>query len=127
MDYLYLVDCDSYRKNYTAYHFSAFPFFTGETEKEVDTRLLDIYKKYNIINNYVDEISLLDYQQQNNQYMLTRHKYHPGGKDDHPTPLTHWEYCSKIIAPKLGLSIKTTQPEVMQEQDNLVIHGIARK
>jgi len=127
MDYMYLVDCDSYRKKYTVYHFSAFPFFTGETEKEVDAKLLDIYKKYNIANNHVEGISLLDYQEQNNQYMLTRHQYHPDGTDNHPTPLTHWEYCNKIIAPKLGLSINTTLDQVMQEQTNLVLNGIARK
>jgi len=127
MDYLYLVDCDSLRKNYTAYHFSAFPFFLGETEKEVDPRIVDIYKKYNIANNYVEEISLLEYQQQNNQYILTRHQYHPDGRDNHPTPLTHWEYCNKIIAPKLGLTVTTPLDLVMQEQNDLITNGIARK
>lgn len=127
MDYIQLVNLHSQVHKYAVYHFSAFPFFMGETEKEVDPRILDIYKKYNIANNYVEEISLLDYQQQNNQYILSRHQYHPSGTDNHPTPLTHWEYCSKIIAPKVGLTISTTLDEVMLEQNNLIINGIARK
>ena len=127
MDYLYLVDCDSVRKNYAVYHFSAFPFFLGESEKTAHPQIAKIYKKYHIANNYVEEISLLDYQQENNQYILTQHQYNPSGTDNHPTPLTHWEYCSKIIAPKLGLSVTTPLDLVLQEQNDLITNGIARK
>ena len=127
IDYIQLVDLHSKVTGYTAYHFSAFPFLTGEIEKEVDPRILDIYKKYSITNNYLNEVSLFDYQIQNNQYILTTHTYHKNSKDNHPTPLTHWEYCNKVIAPKLNLTISTPLEEVMAEQNDLVVHGITRK
>ena len=126
MDYIYLVDCDSRLKNYTVYHFSAFPFLVGETEKDVDPRIQEIYNRYTITNDYLNEISLFDYQTQNDQCIITKHQYQPGG-DNHPTPLTHWEYSCKIIAPKMNLTLNTMLDKVMTEQNNLIVHRITTK
>lgn len=123
MDYIYLIECDSRKKNYTAYHFSAFPFLMGEIEKTIDPKIQAIYNKYNITNNYLNEISLFDYQMQNDQYIITKHQYNP--TDNHPTPLTHWEYCSKIIAPKLNLTLSTNMDDVLKEQHNLIVNNLA--
>ena len=125
MDYIQLVDLHSRVSGYTAYHFSAFPFLTGEIEKTIDPAVLSIYEKYNINNNHLNEISMFDYQMQNNQDINVRHGDTPG--DLHPTPLTHWEYCNKIIAPKLNLTLTTNIDEVMAEQHDLIVNGIARK
>ena len=125
MDYVQLVDLHSQVIGYNIYHFSAFPFLMGEIEKTIDPVILNIYKKYNIANNYLDEVSMFDYMIQNNQDIYTDHQYNTG--DTHPTPLTHWEYCSKIIAPKLKLTLTTTFDEVLAEQHNLVVNGTARK
>lgn len=125
MDYIYLIECDSRKKNYTAYHFSAFPFLLGEIEKTIDPKIQAIYNKYTISNDYLNEISLFDYQVQNNQCYITNHQYNPS--DTHPTPLTHWEYCSKIIAPKLNLTLSTNIDDVLKEQHNLIVNNLARK
>jgi hypothetical protein len=120
MDYVQLVDLHSQVVGYTAYHFSAFPFLMGEIEKTIDPEILNIYKKYHIANNYLNEISMFDYQIQ----------YHPHiqyPSDLHPTPLTHWEYCNKVIAPKLNLTLTTNIDEVMAEQHELIVNGMARK
>jgi hypothetical protein len=125
MDYVQLVDLHSQVTGYTVYHFSAFPFLMGEIEKVMDPTILNIYKKYNIKNNYLNEISMFDYMIQNNQDIQPSHQY--SLNDAHPTPLTQWEYCSKIMAPKLNLTLATTPSEVSAEQHNLVVNGIASK
>jgi hypothetical protein len=122
MDYVQLVDLHSQVNGYTAYHFSAFPFFLGETEKNVDPRIVEIYNRYNIKNNYLTEISLYEYRLKNYN-ILTSHKYTTG--DTHPTPLCHYEYMKEYIAPKLGISLTPNKKfSIIKEQDNLINHGI---
>lgn len=127
MDYINLVDCHSYKNQYKVYHFSAFPFFLGEIEKTTDPRIISIYEKYKISNNYLTEKSMFNFQIENNQCIVTKHEYNPAG-DDHPTPLTHWQYAREIIAPKLNIDLGSTVPEVVQqEQDALVNNHHASK
>jgi hypothetical protein len=133
IDYILLVDLHSKINNYQAYHFSAFPLFTGENystpelREATDTRLATIYNrvKDKIRNNYLEEISLADYKNKNFN-ITTRHKYSKA--DDHPTPLCHWEYAEKIISPKLKVFLNQTKKySIIEEQENLIKHGITKK
>ena len=129
MDYINLLDSHSYKNNYTVHHFSAFPILLGEIEKDLDPRITAIYNKYSIANNHLEEPSLQEYQIQNDQYIKTKHEYHPTDySDNHPTPLTHWEYCSKIIGPKIGIDLGSNVPEyVLEEQHDLIVNHHASK
>ena len=122
MDYIQLVDLHSQVNGYTAYHFSAFPIFTAEREKEIDPRILKIYNRYTIKNNFLTETSLIDYQINTNQQFGIQHKY--SDNDSHPTPVVQWQWLNKIMAPKLGINLKvTTENDVNKEQTN-VLNGI---
>lgn len=125
MDYIQLVDLHSIANNYNVYHFSAFPFFLGEIHKEVDPRLVEIYRKYKINNNYLTDISLDEFTTA--KYSSTRpvvkHVYNKFG-DSHPLPTAHWEYTEKIIAPKLKINLNNKQfSSIMIEEDNIINHG----
>jgi len=126
MDYISMVDLHRQLNGYTVYHFSAFPFFLGEVETQVHPEIMNIFSRYNFPNNFVTDLSLYDYMVQNKQEMKTEHQYNKN--DSHPTPLTHWEYCSKIIAPRMNLTLnKTTKEQMMEIQNDLINNGIARK
>jgi hypothetical protein len=124
MDYIQLVDLHSQVNGYTAYHFSAFPIFKAEREREVDPRILKIYNRYTIKNNFLTEMSLIDYQLDTNQCFSVTHKY--GGPDSHPTPIVQWQWLNKIMAPKLGITLTaTTENDVDEEQTN-ILNGIVK-
>jgi len=122
MDYIQLMDLHSKVNGYTAYHFSAFPFLLGGIEKNIDPRIVNIYNRYNIDNNYLTEVSLDEYRLKNYD-IPTSHKYNT--KDTHPTPLCHYEYMKEYIAPKLGISLTLNKKiSIIEEQHNLINHGI---
>ena len=115
MDYVQLVDLHSQANGYTVYHFSAFPFFLAETEKDIDPRLLEIYNKYNIKNNYLTcKVSLQEFRDQNYNLIIN-------GYDPHPTPLCHWDYAEQIIAPKLKIALtQEHKSSIIKEQQDLL-------
>jgi len=115
MDYIQLVNLHSQVNGYTVYHFSAFPFFIAETERTVDLRLVEIYNKYSINNNYLtSKVSLQEFRDQHHNILIN-------GYDPHPTPLCHWDYAEQIIAPKLGIALtQSRKPSIMQEQQDCV-------
>ena len=124
MDYIQLVDLHSQVHGYNAYHFSAWPIFLAEMEQEVDPRIVEVYNSYNIKNNFLTELSLNDYADDTDQRISTFHKYSKG--DTHVTPAVHWQWLNKIMAPKLGITLKaTTEEEVSKEQTN-VLNGIVK-
>lgn len=115
MDYVQLVDLHSQALGYTVYHFSAFPFFLAETEKNVNPKLIEIYNKYSIKNNYLTcKVSLQEFRDQYHNILIK-------GNDPHPTPLCHWDYAEQIIAPKLNISLtQERKSSIMQEQQDLL-------
>jgi hypothetical protein len=130
IDYILLIDSHSKVNNYQAYHFSAFPLFSGENyampelREEADPRLVNIYSrvKDKISNNYLEDISSEDFRTKNFD-IITKHTY--SDNDTHPTPLSHWEYLEKVIAPKLNVTLdQTKKDKIMQEHENLIKHGI---
>jgi hypothetical protein len=122
MDYVQLVDLHSKSVGYTAYHFSAFPFLSGETGIPIDTRLQEIYQHYQIDNNYLLEISLGEFRIENYNF-TTNHTYTK--HDTHPTPLCHWDYTEKIIAPKLNIMLNNVfKSDIISEQKNILQNGI---
>ena len=123
MDYIQLIDLHSKNNGYTAYHFSAFPFYRGEMEKNTDPRLVDIYKQYNIDNNYLLEISLDEFTDTYEDRPLVYHKYASTG-DNHPLPLANYHYVEQIIAPRVGIDLNSDQlSSIIKEQENIVTHG----
>jgi hypothetical protein len=125
MDYIQLVDLHSQVNGYTAYHFSAFPIFKAERGQDVDPRILKIYNRYTIKNNFLTELSLIDYQSDTDQQFVIHHKYAKEG-DSHPTPAVQWQWLNKIMAPKLGITLKaTTENDVSKEQTN-ILNGIVK-
>lgn len=129
LDYIMLVDLHSRVNNYQAYHFNAFFQLTGENYQwgfgpEPDVNGLgNIYNKIkgDIKNNYLEDISM-------EQFRLTHfdltvnHRY--SRNDSHPTPLCHWEYVEKIMAPRLNIALdQNLKQNIIQEQENLVKYG----
>ena len=124
MDYVKLVDLHSKAYNYKAYHFSAFPLLYAEAHKTFDERLPGIYENEtkDVANNYLTEISMEDFRVENWPLSID-HKYY--SNDDHPTPLCAWDYLEKIMVPKLGIHLdQSLKEKYIQEQENLVNHGI---
>lgn len=122
MDYIQLIDLHSKAVGYTAYHFAAFPLFHAETVVSDDPRLEEIYKNFQINNNYLLDISLETFKQKNYN-IRTNNRYTKG--DTHPTPLCHWDYVENIIAPRLGIELdQNNKPRIVKEQDNLLQRGI---
>jgi len=115
MDYVQLVDLHSRALGYTVYHFSAFPFFLAETEKNVDPRLIEIYNKYSINNNYLTcKVSLQEFRDQHHNILIN-------GYDPHPTPLCHWDYAEQIIAPRLNIKLtQERKSSIIKEQQDLL-------
>ena len=95
MDYIKLIDCHSQANSYTAYHFSAFPLFLGESEFEIDQRLVEIYNKFSIANNFLLDDNLEDHK--------LRLKNDP--ENWHPTPETHWSFFKNYMAPRLHIEV----------------------
>jgi len=115
MDYVQLVDLHSRANGYTVYHFSAFPFFLAETEKTVDPKMVEIYNKYNINNNYLTcRVSLQEFRDQHHNILIN-------GTDPHPTPLCHWDYAEQIIAPRLNIKLtQERKSSIIKEQQDLL-------
>jgi len=120
LDYIQLLDLHSKVNDYECFHFSAFPFFLAEFEFYVDhAYMIDMFNNCDINNNYIETISLLEYQEKHKQQFITSHHYCK--KDNHPTPITHWEYFEKVIAPIIGISVdNTVQDSVQYEQDKIM-------
>jgi len=127
IDYINLVNSHSQVHGYQAYHFPAFPLLLAELYDSADSRNIEIYDRYRnqIKNNYLDETALSEFRE-NHYKIRTSNKY---SKDDtHPTPLCHWEYLEKVIAPKLNVTLdQTKKDKIMQEHENLIKHGIIIK
>lgn len=122
MDYIQLVDLHSKSLGYEVYHFSAFPFFLAEKEKTIDPKIIEIYDTYDIKNNYLNEISLMEFRDKNYNLVIQGknplYGFHP---DTHPTPLCHWDYAEQVIAPKLNIQLTQDRKEnIIKEQQDLL-------
>lgn len=115
MDYVQLVELHSKSVGYDVYHFSAFPFFLAETEKNIDPRIVDIYNRYDIKNNYLTSVLSLSEFREANYNMLIN------GNDNHPTPLCHWDYAEQIIAPVVGIQLcQARKASVIDEHHRII-------
>jgi hypothetical protein len=95
MDYIQLINLHSKLHGYSAYHFSAFPFFMGETETQIDSQIQEIYNKFKIENNFLTENDM-----ESLKLFL--------GNDPanwHPSPFTHWSFLEKYMSNKLDIVI----------------------
>ena len=118
MDYIQLVDLHSQVNDYDVYHFSAFPLFLAETEKNIDPKLVEICSRYDIKNNYLLDTSLDEYRL-SRYNIITNHEYCKN--DGHPTPLCHWDYAEQFIAPKLNVNLSQERKQsIIKEQQDLI-------
>jgi len=121
MDYVQMVDSHSKLKGYKCYNFSAFNWILSEIQKSVPSELYNIYSSYDIDNNYLLDMNLLEFQENNNEVISVSHKYDK--KDTHPTPLTHWKFLNTIIKPVIGLSSDNSVPSYVMSDQHDVING----
>jgi hypothetical protein len=101
-DYIQWVVADSYMRNYTVHHFCAFPMLAGEIDVPLndDMRTLVQEKQYYI--NLITEPAFNSFAA--NKELLSN--------DQHPTPLTHYEFYKSVVCPKLDLDPVVTLDEV---------------
>ena len=122
MDYIQLVDLHSKSVGYSAYHFTAFPLLCAEGESIDDPLLYEIYKRFQINNNYLLDISLEMFRRENYN-IRPSHRYTK--EDTHPTPLCQWDYAENIIAPKLGIELdQSKKSNIIKEHENLIQRGV---
>lgn len=115
MDYIQLVDLHSQANNYTVHHFSAFPFFSAETDQVVNPETIDIYNRYSISNNHLTNVLSL------REYCDKHHNILIGGNDPHPSPACHWDYAEQVIAPILNLTLDNKfKQHILNEQQELI-------
>ena len=119
MDYIKMVELDSKVKGYNVWHFTSYPFFQGEVEKEIDPQLVDICKSYNIKNLYIDKD--LDTFKTNLNDTTTSHKYN--STDIHPTPNTHWQWLEQVIAPILNINLDSKVKDRVKYDQERVLNG----
>lgn len=124
MDYIYMVELHAHMYGYTVHHFSAFPFFQSEFLKIHDyVPRKTNYDRFSdkLVYNHLLTQSLAEYQIANKQDWKTSHQFDPG--DEHPTPITHWQYFTKIMAPKLSLTVDLSYEETVQYEQSRVMSG----
>lgn len=124
MDYVQLVNLHSQQNNYTAYHFTVFPLFLGESETEQHPELDEIFSKYTIKNNYLkSQPSMIEYLEKNK--LTDKVPFEPGGpKDDtHATPLAHWHYLHDVMLPILKVDVDPGLKESIKEEQLKVKRG----
>ena len=121
IDYVRLLELHSQQNNYTLWHFSAYPWFLGEIEKSINPELITIHNKVTLKNHNLEE-NLFDFYHE----MGVKYTNNRGLKnDDHPTPLHHWCYLEKIIAPTIGLDLNKDMLKQVMLDENIVLSGKA--
>lgn len=112
LDAIQTVDYQCKLVNCTAYHFSAFPWMLGEIEKNVHPQFENIFKDYNIANNYLLDQNLEDFKVENNFDIKLNTKYNQ--EDEHPSPLCHFYYMKNVILPRIKeIDISTIQDKLV--------------
>lgn len=111
-DAMTLVDLDSRKRGYRVWHFSAFPWLTGEIEKLKDAENIKRSQSRDLNNLYMDQD--LESFKLNMNDPKTRHKYNPD--DDHPTPDCHYRWLKKVVLPILGIDINIDDRVKLDQQ-----------
>jgi hypothetical protein len=119
MDYVKLIELHARDIGYKVWHFSAFPWFQGETEPSINPEFKKIFSKYAVTDFYIDD----DLESFRNRLgtVLTSHKYNP--KDNHPTPWHHWCWLNDIVAPRMSISIDNAMEHQVKSDNDRVLKG----
>jgi hypothetical protein len=123
LDYIKMVDLDSKARNYQAYHFSAFPWKLGEIEKHPPSHYDLISSKYQIDNNFLEQVDLESFRFAHYNFFVST-KWNQS--DRHPTPMCHYQYLIENMIDKLPNipNLKITQHKVAEHQ-SAVLSGQA--
>lgn len=118
LDMMYLIEQDSKARNYTVWHFSAFPFLTAETMTNIHNKVQEKFAllKDKFSNLLVAE-NLWDFREAQGT-IITKHKYNDN--DNHPTPQCHWDWLKQIIAPAMNISLQNLSDKVANDQQRVL-------
>jgi hypothetical protein len=94
LDYVQWVMADSTIRNYTVYHFCAFPFLTGELHSPISTDMKVLINEKQFIIDNITQPSLSDFSQNDFKEPM----------DSHPVPDSQYNFYANIVCPKLGLT-----------------------
>jgi hypothetical protein len=87
---------------YQLWNFTMTDWFLGETEIQVDPRLVSMHKRENFSNFYL-ESNCLKVRDQSDYNTAITHKY--GQNDSHPQPWPQWIWLRDHIAPEIGITL----------------------
>jgi len=101
LDAIKLVDLDSKHRKYEVFHFFAYPWLTGEIENSVHTKIKNASRNF-FVKNFYNENDLESFRNDKG-VVYTTHKYNE--RDDHPTPLCHWQWLTEYMGKFLPIAI----------------------
>ena len=119
LDYMKLVELDSKYRNYKLWHFSAYPWLLGETEKNPSPKNMQKAENLGIENLFMD-FDLESFRNKTGT-IITHHKYNDN--DNHPTPQCHWDWLRQCIAEKCNLELDPKIAEQVLRDQRRVLNG----
>jgi hypothetical protein len=122
LDYIKMVEMHSQIVGYQLWNFSMIDLFLGESELELDQRLVAMFHRSKINHFYLDKD--LNTLREEVAPIVTKHKYNRDG-DTHPTPLVNWTWLRDHIAPEIGIDIDLSlENQVQLDQQRVLIGDI---
>ena len=104
---------------YRVWNFSMANWFIGESEAEVDARLVEMHNKMKFRHFYLDQ-NLLDFKAGFDNIKVS-HKY--AKSDSHPTSLAHWAWLKEHMAPEIGISLDFAIEDQVKLDQERVLKG----
>ena len=103
---------------YKLYNFTMTDWFLGETEHQVDPRLVNMHHRENFPHFYLNSncLAVRDISGVNTHLV---HKY--SDNDHHPQPYAHWLWLRDHIAPEIGIELDNSlEDQVKLDQQNVL-------
>ena len=119
LDYVKMVQMHGQLMGYRVWNFSMANWFIGESEAEVDARLVEMHNKMKFRHFYLDQ-NLLDFKAGFDNIKVS-HKY--AKSDSHPTPLAHWAWLKEHMAPEIGISLDFAIEDQVKLDQERVLKG----
>jgi hypothetical protein len=120
LDYVKMLEMHSQLIGYTLYNFSMIEWFLGETEKNIDQRLVCMHNRTSLNHFYLgkDLITLRD----EILPLTLKHKYSSYG-DTHPTPWVHWTWLKDYAAAEIGITLDMSWEDQVKLDQQRVLQG----
>ncbi len=124
MDYIKMVDLHSRVMGYDVYHFSAFPWMTGELEKNPHPKMESILDQYDIKHNYLSQESMWEFRERQPGFCkIYDTKYN--NRDEHPGPLCHYDFMNEMILPVLDITPNPLLRDLAIKHEHMVDNHIS--